>query len=199
MNGTINDWFANNGDNTHRLNYPLTENSIIFDLGGYKGEWSEKIYNKYNSKIYIFEPIKFLYDIIDEKFKNNDDVKVFNFGLSNKNESLKINFSNDGSSFYTKKNDNYIDCRVVSIVDFIKNESINKIDLIKINIEGDEYPVLESLIENNLIGIFTDIQVQFHDLLPNSIERREKIHKEFMKTHTITYNYEFVWENWKKI
>jgi hypothetical protein len=108
MNGTINDWFANNGDNTHRLNYPLTENSIIFDLGGYKGEWSEKIYNKYNSKIYIFEPIKFLYDIIDEKFKNNDDVKVFNFGLSNKNESLKINFSNDGTSILKPLIENFM-------------------------------------------------------------------------------------------
>ena len=32
-------WFADDGDNTLRLNYPLDENSVVFDVGAYKGAW----------------------------------------------------------------------------------------------------------------------------------------------------------------
>jgi len=31
-------WFAVNGDQTLRLNYDLDANSLVFDLGGYKGD-----------------------------------------------------------------------------------------------------------------------------------------------------------------
>jgi hypothetical protein len=50
-------WFEDNGDNTHRINYNLNQDSIVFDLGGYIGEWSDKIQRKYDSKVYIFEPV----------------------------------------------------------------------------------------------------------------------------------------------
>jgi len=50
-------------DNTLLYNFELDDESIVFDVGGYKGEWSEKIFCKYNCRIYIFEPIK--------KFSNN--------------------------------------------------------------------------------------------------------------------------------
>ena len=30
-------WFKDNGDETHRLNYNLNKNSLVIDLGGYLG------------------------------------------------------------------------------------------------------------------------------------------------------------------
>jgi hypothetical protein len=49
-------WFNDRGDQTHRLNYELDANSVVFDLGGYEGEWARDIYCLYGSFIYIFEP-----------------------------------------------------------------------------------------------------------------------------------------------
>lgn len=40
-------WATDKGDSTHRLNYDLDENSIVFDVGGYLGKWAELIYAKY--------------------------------------------------------------------------------------------------------------------------------------------------------
>ena len=40
-------WFKDNGDKTHRLNYNLNEKSIVFDLGGYEGQWASDIFSKY--------------------------------------------------------------------------------------------------------------------------------------------------------
>ena len=67
-------WFKINGNETLRLNYNLDKNSIVFDLGGYKGEWTEGIFLKYDCKVYIFEPVKSFSDGIKKKFKNNNKV-----------------------------------------------------------------------------------------------------------------------------
>jgi len=61
-----------------------------------------------------------------------------------------------------------------------------------------EYELLEKLIETGLIGIFENVQVQFHDVAPDSHSRMERIQKALGKTHTPTYQYEFVWENWTR-
>lgn len=190
-------WSEIGGDYNLRLDYNLNENSLVIDLGGYQGEWSEKISNKYNPNIIVFEPIPKFYENIREKFKNNKKVQVLNSGVSDENKTSEINLLNDGSSFYTNF-ENKIKVNVLSFCDFIIENKIDRIDLIKINIEGDEYPVLKSLIENNLIGIFTDIQVQFHQFIPNSINLRNEIRNKLSLTHSLTYDYEFVWENWRK-
>jgi FkbM family methyltransferase len=196
---THNRWNTENGDNTHRLNYKLTENSIVFDLGGYKGEWSEQIINRYNSYIYIFEPVKEFYNIIFEKFKNNDKVKVYHFGLGDIDTTSQISLDGDASSHILKNTNNLETIKIVSINKFIKDNNINNIDLIKINIESAEYVLLESLIETNNLDKFNNIQVQFHTFIPDCVERRDSIRNYLSKTHKLTYDFTFIWENWERL
>ena len=42
-------WNLRRGDNTLSLDYPLNENSIVFDVGAYKGIFTEKVYNFFGS------------------------------------------------------------------------------------------------------------------------------------------------------
>jgi len=190
-------WFKDNGDETLRLNYDLNENSVVFDLGGYKGEFASDIYCKYSSSIYIFEPILEFHNVIKSKFSNSPKIHAFNFGLGGKNESLKISLTDNSSSVFIES-DKFEIIQLKSIIEFINENNIKKVDLIKINIEGGEYEVLEALIANNMFSMFTNIQVQFHDfIVENAKERMKKIQIELAKTHHLTYQYEFVWENWK--
>lgn len=189
-------WFEVKGDRTLRLDYFLNENSVVFDLGGYKGEFAGAIYNKYRSSIFVFEPIERFYNIIIDKFKDEDKVKPYNFGLAGRDQKLNISMTDDASSVFVKSKKTEV-IQLKSIIDFINEKAIKHIDLIKINIEGGEYEVLESLIEYGMLNRFTDIQVQFHDfIIPNAKERMQNIQKELAKTHRLTYQYEFVWENW---
>lgn len=191
-------WFKIRGDDTLRIDYPLNENSIVFDLGGYHGNWAEKIYEKYQCQIYIFEPIpKLCYDLI-KKFQGKKKIKIFNFGVSDSDKFIEIALLNDGSSFYVESQ-NKISVQVVSLIRFLDENKIDNVDLIKINIEGDEFPVLKSLLDNARINIFTNIQVQFHQFMPNSVNLRNLIRDRLISTHKLTYDYEFVWENWEKI
>jgi FkbM family methyltransferase len=170
----------------------------VFDLGGYHGSWAQKIYDKYQCNIHVFEPIPELYNNLVEKFKNNDKIKVYDFGISDEDKSIEIALLNDASSFYINA-ENKILVKVVSFTKFLNENNIDNIDLIKINIEGDEFPVLKSLIDNDVIHMFKNIQVQFHQFIPDSVNLRNWIREKLTLTHKLTYDYEFVWENWEKI
>lgn len=190
-------WFKINGDKTLRLNYDLSQSSIVFDLGGYKGNFAQEIYNRYLCKIFIFEPVKSFYKIIDNKFKNIPKVTAYPFGLANNDKELFISNSEDASSVFIDS-DGSEKIKLKSILNFINDNKITQVDLIKINIEGGEYEVLESLLSSGMIPIFKNLQIQFHDfIIDNANERMENIQAQLAKTHKITYQYKFVWENWE--
>ncbi len=190
--------YKNNRYKQERTTYDLDNNSTVFDIGGYEGDWSDEIICKYNSNIFIFEPIPNYYINIKNRFKDNSKVKIFNFGLSNKQGKEKFSLNENASSAH-KKSKNSIEVELKKISSFIKNNNIKKIDLMKMNIEGAEYDLIQDLIDNNLINKIDNIQIQFHDFIPHAKEKMNEIQKELNKTHKITYQYEFVWENWKKI
>ena len=75
--------------------------------------------------------------------------------------------------------------------------NIERIDLMKINIEGGEYDLLEHLIKTGWIDKIINIQVQFHDFVENAEARMLAIQNDLAKTHELTYQYKFVWENWR--
>ena len=189
-------WFKDDGDKTLRLNYPLNENSVVFDVGGYEGKFADEIFNKYKCTIYVFEPVNKFYQSICERFKNNPKIKVFNFGLSDKDAEMMISISDDASSIH-KDTDNKENIILKSINDFIIENKIQHIDLIKINIEGGEFQVLPALISSSFVKNIDNLQIQFHNFIPNSLEMRDNIREELIKTHELTYDYYFIWENWK--
>ena len=43
-------WVQDKGDETHIINYPLNENSWVLELGGYKGIWTKRIFEKFKCK-----------------------------------------------------------------------------------------------------------------------------------------------------
>jgi FkbM family methyltransferase len=190
-------WFANRGDKTHRLNYDLIDSSIVFDLGGYEGQWSSDIFSKYGCNLFVFEPCKDFAKDIEWRFKKNNKIRVFPFGLSDKNKEENLSISGDSSSLYIKEG-KFTKIELLKASEFIENNQIGKIDLMKINIEGSEYDLLEHLIDSNKITIIDNIQVQFHIFLPDSEIRMLNIQKSLALTHTLTYQYKYVWENWQR-
>ncbi len=189
-------WFNDNGDKTHRLKYDLNPSSLVFDLGGFEGQWSSDIFSMYGCSIFIFEPYLPFANNIAERFIKNSKIQLFKFGLGSRSEKVKFSVLDDGSSIYANGiQKDTID--IMSVIEFFKTYNINSVDLIKINIEGGEYELLECLIDNGLINNFKNIQVQFHDfIVPDAENRMKSIQNKLSKTHFQTYQYYFIWENW---
>ena len=189
-------WIKDKGDKTHRVDYDLNQDSIVFDLGGYEGQWASDIFCKYNCYIHIFEPVVTYSENIKKRFEKNNKVQVHSFGLASTNSSEKLSLSLDSSSIFGSGT-NKIDIILVEAESFIHNSEIKFIDLMKINIEGAEYELLEYLIEEGIVSKINNIQVQFHDFVSDAESRMKSIQHNLRKTHYLTYHYEFVWENWK--
>jgi FkbM family methyltransferase len=192
-------WLNDKGDQRLRLNYNLNVDSFVIDLGGYEGKWSNEINERYKCSIYIFEPANSFYLNIEKRFSSNSKIKVFNFGLASKNASEKLFLQDNGSSTHTGSNKNNFEIIVLKeAATFFVENKIEKIDLMKINIEGGEYDLLEHLIDTGDIKKIDNIQIQFHDFVENAESRMKSIQEQLLKTHELTYQYPFVWENWKR-
>ncbi|MEO6729270.1 MAG: FkbM family methyltransferase [Candidatus Dojkabacteria bacterium] len=191
-------WFERNGDKTYRLDYHLDKDSVVFDVGGYLGQSTADVHEKFGSKVYVFEPVKEYADKISERFKGNENIFVYPFALSDKNETTTINLFDDKTSTFKSGQGQTLDIESVRISEFIKENKIKKIDLIEINIEGGEYSLLTDLIETGLINDVENIQVQFHDFVEDAEKRMLELREKLNKTHYLTFQYEFIWENWKK-
>lgn len=75
---------------------------------------------------------------------------------------------------------------------------IAKVNLMKINIEGGEYPLLMHIADNDKLGLVDEYQIQFHNFIEDAEHKRESIIKSLSKTHKRTWCYTFVWENGRK-
>lgn len=190
-------WFQDRGDYTHNITYDLTENSNVIDLGGYTGVWANQIIEKYNPNMFILEPVKLFHDGMVNKFKGNPKVHLLNVGVATENKLGKIYMSGDGTSS-NLINDESIDVKFNTIETILNRWDIDKVDLIQINIEGDEYSLLEHMIKHDLLKHFKNIQIQFHLGIKNDRERRETIRKAFINnSFKINFDYPFVWESWR--
>ena len=193
----VDKFFYDNGDTKLRIDYPLSSESIVLDVGGYKGEWANNIYYKYHCNIHVFEPVKEFVNILKEKFSDIDKVKIHSFGLGAETSEVRIFMHDNSSTVYGNiSEDNSEAIQIIGIEEFLANEKILKIDLIKINIEGGEFSLLKKMIDIKKIAMCKNLQIQFHEWIENSSTLRNEIRKELSKTHELTYDYPFVWENW---
>lgn len=201
INQEIGQWFRDRGDQTHILNYPLNENSIVMDLGGFTGTWISGVLDRFNCNAYVIEPIKDFYSVMCDKFKNNDKVRLKMVGVADENKKSEIYLHGDESTTHTKSGGEKIEVVFETMDKILSDWNLTEVDLLQINIEGEEYPLLEYMLEHDLVKHFKNIQIQFHyiGLDYDVISRRKKIQEGLKeKGFTQTYNYEFVWESWKR-
>ena len=151
--------------NTQIIIRKLKTNHCFLDIGSNIGYFSllASILVKMNGRVIAFEPIKKLYKQIkfSKKINSYNNIKIYNFGLSDKNikEKIYIQEKNIASSSIYKKNilnfsffRGFIFKKLFETKNLIKFENIVlkkldnlikcKVDFIKIDVEGEEYPAL---------------------------------------------------------
>tara|TARA_R110000787_G_C13437234_1_gene446054 strand:- start:4009 stop:4623 length:615 start_codon:yes stop_codon:yes gene_type:complete len=191
-------WFRDKGDYTHNITYPLNGDSVVMDLGGYTGVWAQQIIDKYDPKVYIIEPIEQFHEGMVKKFSDNDKVNLLNVGISPEDSEGIIYMDGDGTSSNIVKGEG-IKVTFNSMETLLSKWGLDFVDLIQINIEGDEYILLEKMIETGVINKFKNVQVQFHLGIDDCENKRNKIREDLIKLgYKLNFDYPFVWESWGK-
>ena len=178
MEERVKPWFALDENNGAWIYHDLNENSIVFDVGGYQGRFASDMFAMYRCRqIYIFEPVREYADKLRRRFARNRSIVVCDYGLGKENTKARIAVCGSASSLF-KTGRNMEEISLVRADEFIRRHGIQRIDMMKINIEGAEYDLLEHLIETEMVHRIVNIQVQFHDFVPNAEQRMLSIQKE---------------------
>lgn len=134
------------------------ETPIIMDIGANKGDFTTLALSIYPyAMIHCFEPVPEIYNHLSEKFKDNSQIKVYNFGFFNENKTetdfyyLKNNAQDPVASgmsslyyretVFPKFENEKINVKVIKLDEML--DKISKVNYIKIDTEGAEVAVLE--------------------------------------------------------
>jgi FkbM family methyltransferase len=194
-------WYADDPHHLKRSEFPfLNADSIVFDLGGYEGDWTSDIAARYCSTIFVFEPVGYYAKLIQQRFAANPKIKVLAFGLSDKTQEIDIHVDKFSSSIANKQLQSKPSERIklVAFPFFMQQHQVAQIDLIKINIEGAEYDLLSEIIRSGLITSIKGLLIQFHDFIPGAPQKRAELQQQFSQTHEKVFDYPFVWEYWQR-
>lgn len=180
-----------------RIKHDLTKDSLVFEVGGWRGYFSQAVIKEFDCSVYVFEPVKSVYHDLIKKYENNQKVKVFNFGLDNFTGTKQINLCGDGTSLYSTEINTHEDVNIVGVNEFFNRHNIDFVDLVELNCEGSEYNILQEITTDNLNKI-DKLQIQFHNVPNIDIELQKSIIYEKLKlTHNQIWYYSW-FECWEK-
>jgi FkbM family methyltransferase len=125
------------------------KNEVVFDLGGFKGDtaifFADKVGEK--GKVYTFEPIHSNFEMIKMNAKSNnleDIIVPINKAVSNKDGFMNVISGKQTTHWsYLTNNDEGISVAVTTLDNFVSQNSIKKLDFIKMDVEGAECDVLK--------------------------------------------------------
>lgn len=138
----------------------------IVDVGANIGLWVEYVKNVCNyKKIYAVEPNLKALDILNESYSESEDIVVVNKAMSNFNGEMQFYVDNENSTIssaiqYGSLN-NYYTVPSVTFKTFLKTYNIEKVNLLKVDIETGEYDLFSSLDEEDFKSI-DNILVEYH-------------------------------------
>ncbi|HHY74169.1 MAG TPA: FkbM family methyltransferase [Bacillus bacterium] len=136
----------------------ITNNNlnVVIDAGGFVGDTAMAFaYSSPNGKVYTFEPSSANYRKIKDLEKRFQNIISIQAGLWDEDQFVKLSEIEDqpNASFI---NENGEDVKVYKLDSYVEQNGIDKVDLIKMDIEGAEY--------NALIGAVQTIKRDYPDL-----------------------------------
>ena len=153
-------------------NYTL---KTVFDVGANEGDYAEMLSGT-GANIFCFEPHPKTCEKLGKRFRDHHTIKVYNVGLSDRDETAKIydRSDEDGSAHasvyeevitsFHKKEAVVTDISLITLDSFVEKNSIQHIDLLKIDTEGNELKVLKGAVETLKNMRIDIIQFEFNEM-----------------------------------
>ncbi len=145
--------------------FNLKKDCIIIDIGAHIGLFalfSCKLCP--NGKIFCYEPVKENFELLEQNIQLNNisNIIIQNTAVSKDSSFVKIFLDDDFSahSMY-QENKNSINVKSYSFSDIIKNNNISKCNLLKLDCEGAEYEIIDSLSDELFMKI-DNIVMEYH-------------------------------------
>ena len=167
----------------------IKEGDVVVDVGAYIGYFSLLASERVGDKgcVYAFEPVPRNFERLMRNLKVNQvkNVKAYNFGLSDKDETLSLSVPRDipaesslASSWTEltkdiKLNKDIVKAKLIPFDQFYKDENLSRVDIVKIDVDGAELKVLKgmrnTLSNSNDAVLFLEVTPPLIKLLGGSV------------------------------
>lgn len=169
-----------------KSDFEINDKDLIIDVGSHIGLFALLVSQKCkNGKVFCYEPTQENYDFLLKNIKNNQltNIHPFNCAVSDTNEMVKVYLNRDqaGHSMYMQSNE-FLEVQSITLQKIIDDNNIDKCALLKLDCEGAEYGIIDSLPDHYFEKIEKMI-IEYHladsrpELLANLKKRLESNYK----------------------
>ena len=173
------------------LDWPLTADSVVVEVGGYTGRWALQIAERYAPHLYVFEPQPWAAQVCRAVLGDRATVLALALGTASGARYVG-GWETDGCSLM-KEPDGY-EVAMAEIGGAFHSLGIDHIDLMLMNIEGYEYLLLPHMLDQGIVP--QRLMVQLHPPGPYSDAELFACLTEFK--YTVAWTYGIVLTAWER-
>lgn len=138
---------------------------VVLDLGANKGTFSKTVRKRYGWRCYAVEPNPAVW----REIESDEDLQTFNLAVSDRDGPVDLNLSGNTESssllpLSAEPSSMVVRVEAVTLPTFLQRQQIPRVDLLKVDIEGAEIRLFQSLPDQLLVQI-GQIAVEFHELM----------------------------------
>lgn len=169
---SLKEWQEKNLEHIRYEFKDIEPGEYCIDIGSYRREWADEMIHLYKVDVECFDAL------------DNKAAWIENCELIFSGQYYYTSMYTDGPGYKY---------RAYDIAPYLNRE----VAVMKVNIEGAEYKLLNYIIEKGLHKNIRHLQVQFHEVDGMPYQGLyDIIAKELSKTHKLEWRYPYCWEQW---
>lgn len=177
-----------------KLGFEIKDNDLVIDIGAHIGLFALFASKKCKTgNIYCYEPVKENYELLLKNLHDNNltNVHCFNIAVSDSEQKVKLYLNSDqaGHSLYIESA-SFLEVQSTTLKKIMDKNKIEKCDFLKIDCEGAEYGIIESLPHQYLHKI-DKMVIEYHFASSKSkllVELLRKLESNSFKVELVRYS-----------
>jgi len=139
--------------------------NVVIDIGANVGLFAKYMLCKNAKKVFCYEPNKSAFDCLSKNYQNNSSVFLNNLAVSTNNDKLRLylDVNNTLVSSAKRNTSDFYDVDSITLKQILTQHNLEKVDLIKIDIEGMEYELIGHM-EDDVFDKVNSFIIEYHDV-----------------------------------
>jgi FkbM family methyltransferase len=191
--------FVLEGGDRYLYEHALDSNSLVMDVGSHEGTYADAVFHRYHCRMHCFEPMPAHFSQLARRLQAEPGVRLQQVALGDRTCQIAMSVKGPAAAqagFFRRRQ--LVQMQDVADVFATLDQDL---DLLKIDIGGGEYALLQRMLEKDLLRRCRKVLVRFHDQ-PISRRLATKLRRDLIngieRTHDAIFSYPFVWEGWQR-